>query len=133
MILWCSDSFRLSFRDYYLENFMKQLQVYYTLINIELNVILNWLWIIYILIKFVFPNCRFKIEITNCRRLPDFRELHTYYPLQPWKDVSSIFFYIMEHLHVHLLRKAAISGLVQYRWMYPFKLYTSISRIRSIF
>ncbi|CAA7043720.1 unnamed protein product [Microthlaspi erraticum] len=34
---------------------------------------------------------------------------------------SPSFFYVMEHLAIHLPREAALGGPVQYRWMYPFE------------
>jgi len=33
------------------------------------------------------------------------------------------FFDSMEHLPIHLPHEALLSGLVQYRWMYPFERY----------
>lgn len=38
-------------------------------------------------------------------------------------DLSTIFFYIMMHLQIHLAREAWYAGPVQYRWMYPIERY----------
>jgi len=41
--------------------------------------------------------------------------------LQSREDISTIFFDVMEHLTIHLPTEAKLCGLVQFRWMYPFK------------
>ena len=39
------------------------------------------------------------------------------------------FFDSMEHLLIHLPYEAKVGGPVQYRWMYPFERYTSITKV----
>jgi len=46
---------------------------------------------------------------------------HCFDHMQLRKDLSTIFFDVMEHLPIHLPYEAELGGPVQYRWIYPFE------------